>query len=766
MPPKKSSNSPKRKPSSASPSQNNNNDIAEQNGNPSARPSSGDTPASTSSDRHTFKFLISTDNHLGFVERDPRRGDDSFTTFEEILRAARVEHEVDALLLGGDLFHDNKPSLGCLARTQSLFRKYVFGDKEVEFTLLSDPRRNFPTHALPVANFQDPNVNIATPVFAIHGNHDDPVGGTSALDLLATASCINYFGHVQSLEEIVVEPVLLKKGDTHVALYGLGNVRDERLHRCFRDGKVHFLYPKPQEGVRWFNILLLHQNRGVRGRGGPGGTKAGIYEEMLSSFQMDLVIWGNEHEQLMMPQPSPAGHFDVVQPGSSIYTSLSIQESNPKQYGVLEVRGTAYRLTPFNLKSVRPVVRRTVLLCRDNPRGRTLEAVEEYLREVVVQMVEEAEQQVAAIPEEVVAFHPNVIYPLMRLSVDFSDPDSAPFPQPNFNRFGQQYTDVIANANDLLKPIKPKATPSLGTVISRARQNDTDGPSEFVYPVAPNITTTDIRAKVAEVFYHNAKDACVLLPEHEVSAAVYAFVEKGERDAIDERISELISITQKAVWREFDNGKSDSILKTDKIVDAVHRHKKEMNMKFVETEKSNLKEMIPNEEEEEEVAVDASATDRSAEERDDNPFLLSENSLSVPPTTKTERKTHYPDYEELPGDGLDRSSVQHIVNEAITISKGSTAAGKRARAAPTRQQDDEEIIVVDEDDEAPPARVKRETKAKPRGRAAAKRDGRTGGGPSLHLTTNVGSGLSTTGNNNNNAVLNVIAQWGNASQSK
>jgi len=37
------------------------------------------------------------------------RKDDSFTTFEEVLQMA-VEHEADFLLLGGDLFHDNKPS--------------------------------------------------------------------------------------------------------------------------------------------------------------------------------------------------------------------------------------------------------------------------------------------------------------------------------------------------------------------------------------------------------------------------------------------------------------------------------------------------------------------------------------------------------------------------------------------------------------------------------------------------------------------------------
>lgn len=51
-------------------------------------------------------------------------GKDSFTTFEEILQLA-VENEVDFVLLGGDLFHDSKPSPYCIYKCTSLLRKYV-----------------------------------------------------------------------------------------------------------------------------------------------------------------------------------------------------------------------------------------------------------------------------------------------------------------------------------------------------------------------------------------------------------------------------------------------------------------------------------------------------------------------------------------------------------------------------------------------------------------------------------------------------------------
>lgn len=41
----------------------------------------------------TFKILLATDNHIGYNERDPIRGQDSINTFREILQLA-VKNEV------------------------------------------------------------------------------------------------------------------------------------------------------------------------------------------------------------------------------------------------------------------------------------------------------------------------------------------------------------------------------------------------------------------------------------------------------------------------------------------------------------------------------------------------------------------------------------------------------------------------------------------------------------------------------------------------
>ncbi|KAL0481637.1 double-strand break repair protein MRE11 [Acrasis kona] len=208
--------------------------------------------------------MIATDNHLGYAERDRIRRDDSFVTFEEILCTAK-ERNVDFLLLGGDLFHDNKPSRETLHRTLKMFREYVLGDKPVPLCVQSNQKVNFKDN-FGTVNYEDPNFNVSLPVFAIHGNHDDPTGenGLSAMDLLSVSNLINYFGKVESVDNIQVKPILINKGCTKLALYGLGNIRDERLYQTFKQKNVKFFRPIGDNTAatsEWFNLFVLHQNR-------------------------------------------------------------------------------------------------------------------------------------------------------------------------------------------------------------------------------------------------------------------------------------------------------------------------------------------------------------------------------------------------------------------------------------------------------------------------------------------------------------------------
>lgn len=189
--------------------------------------------ASEGSDE-TLRILVASDIHLGYMENDPVRGNDSLVTFEEILSIAR-EQKVDFILHGGDLFHDNKPSRPTLHGCLALLRKYCMGDDPVQFEYLSDQSADYQHCKFQSVNYEDPNLNISIPMFSIHGNHDDPTGpgNLCSLDLLHTAGLVNYFGKALTLDKIQISPLLLQKGETRLALYGLGSIRDERLHRVF-----------------------------------------------------------------------------------------------------------------------------------------------------------------------------------------------------------------------------------------------------------------------------------------------------------------------------------------------------------------------------------------------------------------------------------------------------------------------------------------------------------------------------------------------------
>ncbi|KAJ1818769.1 meiotic recombination, partial [Coemansia sp. RSA 2675] len=109
---------------------------------------------------NTLSMLVATDNHLGYLERDPIRGQDSFLAFTEIMQIAR-DRKVDMVLLGGDLFHDNKPSRKCLHQALTILRSTCLGPDPVSLEYLSDPHVDFASNTQ--VNYEDPNLNISLP---------------------------------------------------------------------------------------------------------------------------------------------------------------------------------------------------------------------------------------------------------------------------------------------------------------------------------------------------------------------------------------------------------------------------------------------------------------------------------------------------------------------------------------------------------------------------------------------------------------------------
>jgi double-strand break repair protein MRE11 len=105
-------------------------------------------------DENTLRILLSTDNHLGYLEKDPIRGNDSFAALEEVLSLARL-HKVDLVLLSGDLFHDNKPSRRTLHITMEILRRYCMGGEAVNVQIVSDQKECLRSVVSGRANYED-----------------------------------------------------------------------------------------------------------------------------------------------------------------------------------------------------------------------------------------------------------------------------------------------------------------------------------------------------------------------------------------------------------------------------------------------------------------------------------------------------------------------------------------------------------------------------------------------------------------------------------
>ncbi|CAO2833472.1 unnamed protein product [Amaranthus hypochondriacus] len=430
---------------------------------------------------NTLRVLIATDCHLGYLEKDEIRRHDSFDSFEEICSIAE-EKQVDFILLGGDLFHENKPSRTTLVRAVEILRQYCLNDSPVQFQVVSDQTVNF-SNRFGHVNYEDPHYNVGLPVFTIHGNHDDPAGvdNLSAVDILSACNLVNYFGKMNlggsGVGQITIYPILIKKGSTSVALYGLGNIRDERLNRMFQTPHaIQWMCPDAQEGCQvsdWFNILVLHQNRIKT------NPKNAINEHFLPRF-LDFVVWGHEHECLIDPQEVTGMGFHITQPGSSVATSLIDGESKPKHVLLLEIKGNQYRPSKIPLQSVRPF---------------------EYAE--VRNLIEKSNRKAAN--------KADAKLPLVRVKVDYSG-----FMTINPQRFGQKYVGKVANPQDIL--IFSKA--------SRVK-NRTEGKFDDSEKFRPEeLNQQNIEALVAE---SNLK--MEILPVNDLDIALHNFVNKDDKMA-------------------------------------------------------------------------------------------------------------------------------------------------------------------------------------------------------------------------------------------
>ncbi|CAI0376122.1 unnamed protein product [Linum tenue] len=486
---------------------------------------------------NTLRVLVATDCHLGYMEKDEVRRHDSFLAFEEICKIAD-EKQVDLVLLGGDLFHENKPSRTTLVKAIEILRRHCLNDRPVQFQVVSDQTVNF-ANLFGHVNYEDPHFNIGLPVFSIHGNHDDPAGvdNLSAIDILSACNLVNYFGKMilegSGVGQITLYPILMKKGSTNVALYGLGNIRDERLNRMFQTPHaVQWMRPEVQESCEvsdWFNILVLHQNRVKT------NPKNAINEHFLPRF-LDFIVWGHEHECLVDPQEVPGMGFHITQPGSSVATSLIDGESKPKHVLLLEIKGNQYRPTKIPLTSVRPFEYTEIVLKEEtdiSPNDQN--SILEHLDKVVSNLIDKSRRNATSRSE--------LKLPLVRVKVDYSG-----FMTINPQRFGQKYVGKVANPQDIL-------------IFSKASKK---GRNESVISDAERLRPEELNQQNIEALVAESNLKMEILPVNDLDVALHNFVNKDDKMAFYTCVQHNIQETRSKLAKDTDGAKfeeDDLILK-------------------------------------------------------------------------------------------------------------------------------------------------------------------------------------------------------------
>ncbi|TRY53215.1 DNA repair and meiosis protein Mre11 [Cryptosporidium tyzzeri] len=482
-------------------------------------------------DDNTFKILVCTDTHTGYKERDRIRSNDSLITLEEIFIIGK-KLDVDLILHSGDLFDVAKPSKYIMYKVMNIIREYCMGNKQIKFRALN--RQD--SSNVNGYNWEVGDANVSIPFFGIHGNHDDPgeEGLLSPLDILESARFINYIGKNNNVDNIEVFPVLLEKGSTRLAIYGIGNIRDERLHRSFEKNKVKFLIPENTNGdSEWFSILLFHQNRK---KGNFGGTlsKDSIPESFLPDF-LDLIIWGHEHECIVNPVEVANKNFFVLQPGSSIATSLIASESLQKHVTLLEIKDNTFKTTPIPLLSPRVFIHDHIVLDKD------LAQVEQHLIEKVHQLIEQAkivqlEKNKLNLPQnpeiQEILKNKSMDLPIIRLRVEY-ECDSQLI---NSKRFGFQFVSKTANPHEIL-------------LFSRRSRNNVNKYNDQEDPIALNsrinpISFSSDDSNMIEsltIHYTEKLNGLEVININDLNKAIDLFVNKFDNHSIENCILNAIS---------------------------------------------------------------------------------------------------------------------------------------------------------------------------------------------------------------------------------
>ncbi|XP_043488899.1 double-strand break repair protein MRE11 isoform X2 [Polistes fuscatus] len=510
----------------------------------------------------TFRILIATDIHLGY-QHERNKGqplNDSFTTFEEILQYGK-KYQVDFILLGGDLFHDTKPSQTAMVECMDLLRKYCYGSGDVKMEFLTDPSKVFEHCRYKSVNYEDPNMNVNMPIFTIHGNHDDPnFSSVGSMDILSVTGLVNYFGKWMSVDKLTIEPIVLKKGSTHISLYGMGFVNDQRLHRLIKNNKL--VLKEVEEIPECFNILVLHQNRVQH------SLNDFVPENKLPRF-LNLIIWGHEHECRIEPESVAGVPYLISQPGSSIATSLCQNETVPKHVGLLSINKLRFKIKKLKLNTVRPFVLDTINLYK-NPEIEERRNADCANPNIIITYVDEYIEH-KILPKVLTQYtgHPKQPKePLVRLRIFYKDENDL-F---ETTGLGQKYCDEVLNPMSMIlfRKISDNSKSSRDEFLNSSLD---DVAEKFQFEDEETGWTQSVQGTIKEYFNSEEnRNLLTVLSVGGLNETLSQYIIKADEDAIQDVIQNQIS-------KNKDYLKKCNLKTPEEIIGKLKEYRDERNQK-------------------------------------------------------------------------------------------------------------------------------------------------------------------------------------------
>ena len=245
--------------------------------------------------------------------------------------------------------------------------------------------------------------------------------------------------------------------------------------------------------------------------------------------------------------------FHVMQPGSSVATSLMPGEAVPKHVAILSITGKEFKCEPVKLKSVRPFVMKEIVLSEeralkdvwkdDNNRV----TITRYLMDIVEKLIADAKREWLSCQDEAEDEELEAPLPLIRLRVEYTAPEGGRYDCENPQRFSNRFVGKVANVNDVIQFYRKKATvnrklsirygmPWSHTIPGKLKDN-AELPEESILAQL-SLDTVKVEKLVREFL---TAQSLTILPQNSFGDAVSQFVDKDDKHAMEMFVNESLA---------------------------------------------------------------------------------------------------------------------------------------------------------------------------------------------------------------------------------